>query len=249
VLFQGLEDHDMIARNSAGVPLTHSGRLWSKVLDALVGSPAQGDILYRSATAWTRLAPGTNGNVLRTNGAGSNPSWGAGSAASGGAMSYVGGHVVSGGAVTTFSVSGLDLDAHEEYYIRYNIDNNSGGNSVVVLTYNADTTTANYDREIHLASAGTSNSSGGNTPSITGAGLSAGEQMCGRAWIRRNFDGFVCGFGHNNQIDTTPNRVFMTWTHLWRTASTNVTSMAIAASAANSISNGSYLHVWKINSQ
>ncbi len=35
----------------------------------------QGDILYRNATVWTVLAPGTAGQVLQTGGAGANPSW------------------------------------------------------------------------------------------------------------------------------------------------------------------------------
>lgn len=43
------------------------------ILDAL-GS-TQGQILYRNATSWVPLAPGTNGQVLTTGGAAANPSW------------------------------------------------------------------------------------------------------------------------------------------------------------------------------
>ena len=39
-----------------------------------IGS-AQGDILYRGATNWSVLTPGTSGQVLKTNGASANPSW------------------------------------------------------------------------------------------------------------------------------------------------------------------------------
>lgn len=46
----------------------------SQVLD-LVGSAAQGDILYRGATTWTRLGAGTSGQFLKTNGTGANPAW------------------------------------------------------------------------------------------------------------------------------------------------------------------------------
>lgn len=35
----------------------------------------QGDVLYRNASGWTVLAPGTNGQVLSTGGAAANPSW------------------------------------------------------------------------------------------------------------------------------------------------------------------------------
>lgn len=38
-------------------------------------SNTQGSILYRGASAWTALSPGTAGQVLSTGGAGANPSW------------------------------------------------------------------------------------------------------------------------------------------------------------------------------
>lgn len=46
----------------------------SQVLD-LVGSAAQGDILYRGASTWTRLGAGTSGQYLQTQGTGANPVW------------------------------------------------------------------------------------------------------------------------------------------------------------------------------
>jgi hypothetical protein len=48
----------------------------SEVLD-FVGSAAQGDILYRGASAWARLAAGTSGQFLKTLGASANPTWAA----------------------------------------------------------------------------------------------------------------------------------------------------------------------------
>ena len=55
----------------------------TQVLD-LVGSAAQGDILYRGASTWTRLGAGTNGHYLKTQGTGANPTWAAVSASGGG---------------------------------------------------------------------------------------------------------------------------------------------------------------------
>jgi hypothetical protein len=46
----------------------------SEILD-FVGSAAQGDILYRGASSWTRLGAGTNGQFLKTQGTGANPVW------------------------------------------------------------------------------------------------------------------------------------------------------------------------------
>lgn|SRR3990167_242729 len=47
----------------------------SAVLD-LIGSAAQGDILYRDSSTWARLGAGTANQVLKTGGASANPSWG-----------------------------------------------------------------------------------------------------------------------------------------------------------------------------
>lgn len=46
----------------------------STVLD-FIGSVVQGDILYRDASSWARLAAATAGYYLKSNGAGANPSW------------------------------------------------------------------------------------------------------------------------------------------------------------------------------
>ena len=46
----------------------------SAVLD-FIGSAAQGDILYRGASAWARLGAGTSGQFLQTQGAAANPQW------------------------------------------------------------------------------------------------------------------------------------------------------------------------------
>src|SRR5882757_3680606 len=89
-----LKAYMLAAFNSVYVPLTRTitiggsaqslaaNRTWTSttILDG-VGSPAQGDILYRGASSWALLAPGTSGNVLTTAGASANPSWVANAAA------------------------------------------------------------------------------------------------------------------------------------------------------------------------
>lgn len=60
-----------------------SGGTWHqvgpKVLDDLqdvnIPSVARGDILFRNATEWVILAPGTDGDVLTTHGPGADPTW------------------------------------------------------------------------------------------------------------------------------------------------------------------------------
>ena len=51
----------------------HDNAPASTVLDAL--STTRGTILYRGASAWLGLAPGTAGYVLQSGGAGADPSW------------------------------------------------------------------------------------------------------------------------------------------------------------------------------
>jgi len=47
------------------------------VVDLTMSGEAQGNVLYRGASAWAVLAPGTSGQALITSGAGANPYWGA----------------------------------------------------------------------------------------------------------------------------------------------------------------------------
>jgi hypothetical protein len=62
------------ARNSAGAGLGEEVSL-SQLLDW--GSSTQGAILYRGASGWVALTPGTAGQFLRTGGAAANPTWAA----------------------------------------------------------------------------------------------------------------------------------------------------------------------------
>lgn len=63
----------VLGRNTAGAGVIEEVTL-SQLLD-FVGSAAQGDILYRGASAWTRLGAGTSGQFLQTQGTGANPQW------------------------------------------------------------------------------------------------------------------------------------------------------------------------------
>lgn len=63
----------VLGRNTAGAGVVEEVTL-SQLLD-FIGSAAQGDILYRGASSWARLAAGTSGQFLQTLGAGANPQW------------------------------------------------------------------------------------------------------------------------------------------------------------------------------
>lgn len=51
----------------------------SQLLDKAIGT-TRGDVIYRNATTWVGLAPGTSGQFLKTNGAGADPAWASGNA-------------------------------------------------------------------------------------------------------------------------------------------------------------------------
>lgn len=67
--------NNTIVSNVSGSSAAPAANTLTQVLDSVAGN-TQGSILYRSATAWTVLGPGTNGQVLKTAGAGGNPFWG-----------------------------------------------------------------------------------------------------------------------------------------------------------------------------
>jgi hypothetical protein len=57
-----------------------------QVVDFTITNEAQGDVLYRNATNWVRLAAGTSGQALVTAGAAANPYWGTPNVASASAL-------------------------------------------------------------------------------------------------------------------------------------------------------------------
>jgi hypothetical protein len=65
----------ILGRETAGPGLAEELTL-SEVLD-FIGSATRGDILYRGASEWQRLAASTNGYFLKTQGAGTDPIWAA----------------------------------------------------------------------------------------------------------------------------------------------------------------------------
>lgn len=84
-----LAEHTLTA--GTGITITPSGSLNDEptisapvqgILNQL--SSTRGSVIYRGATDWQTLAPGTSGYVLQTNGAGADPSWVAQSGGGGG---------------------------------------------------------------------------------------------------------------------------------------------------------------------
>jgi len=64
--------NQVLASNSGGTAVAFESL--STLIDGALGS-TQGDIIYRGASAWSVLAPGTSGQLLSSGGAAANPSW------------------------------------------------------------------------------------------------------------------------------------------------------------------------------
>jgi hypothetical protein len=65
---------NVLANTTAGTAAP-GGVTLTALLDAIFGT-TQGGILYRGATVWSELAPGTSSQFLKSGGAAANPSWG-----------------------------------------------------------------------------------------------------------------------------------------------------------------------------
>ena len=66
--------NNTLLANVSGVSAAPTPNSLSLVMDAAFTS-TQGSILYRGASNWVALSPGTNGQVLQTGGPSANPSW------------------------------------------------------------------------------------------------------------------------------------------------------------------------------
>lgn len=65
--------NNTIISNTSGATTTPSANSLSSLIDTI--GAVQGDILYRNASTWIVLAPGTSGQVLSSGGSAANPSW------------------------------------------------------------------------------------------------------------------------------------------------------------------------------
>src|SRR5262249_8568589 len=98
----------VLGRKTSGAGVIEECTL-SDLLD-FIGSAAQGDVLFRGASAWALLAAGTSGNFLKTNGPGADPSWA--SAGGGGSAAWT--LVTSSSPTSGTSVDFTGLSAYNE---------------------------------------------------------------------------------------------------------------------------------------
>lgn len=139
------------ARKTAGTGDPEDCTL-SEVLD-FIGSAAQGDILYRGASAWQRLGAGTSGQFLRTAGAAANPAWAAAGTAN---KATPGSFTTNDGLIIQWSTTVVTLNASGNGTVTFasafpnaflggvvcNGDPAASGNLVFSINHTSSTTSA-----------------------------------------------------------------------------------------------------------
>lgn len=104
-----LDGSELLAVNQSGSPVqTNLGDVLAHAIN-VPGSSAQGDLLYRNASGWTRLPHGTSGQVLQTNGAAADPTWVTPAATSQHALDVTTWTAVAGGGTATAATGTLTL--------------------------------------------------------------------------------------------------------------------------------------------
>lgn len=160
----------------------------------------------------------------------------------GGSMEFVTEAEVTGAAATTLTVSGLDLNAAERYFIEIEVLGASG-TPTLALTYNADTTATNYDVQVHESAAASSASARANNGVLLTTLTTDSTSIEG--WLRISAENTPRFMYRYSSGDTTAVKSG-SGVHTWRTASTNITSLTLTSSVSSALGIGSRIKIWKL---
>lgn len=152
--------------------------------------------------------------------------------------------VVTGSPATTLLLSGLDLDADEEYVVLVKGENASGGTMTVSLYFNGDTTPTNYRRQLFRSDAGASAAQRGNDAQVAEI-IPAGDVFGFQFILRRNFDGHPHAMFRGYDGDGNVLRNFVG--NVRREVSENVTSLQITAATTDGLAVGTHIKVFRLS--
>jgi hypothetical protein len=158
-----------------------------------------------------------------------------------GALQLVGSYTVSGAAVTTFTISGLDLTSDGSYLVAHSFKNATASLSVISAYFNGDTTATNYDSQNYQSSGAATTSARSNAS--TYAILNASSTCTGHAQFISDVDGKP-SLIFSQRTGATTLTEFRNGATMWRTAG-NVTTIQFSASIASSIGIGSWVKIYK----
>lgn len=189
-----------IVSNITGSPAAPIGNTQSAIFDS-VFSATQGSVLYRSGSAWTALAVGTNGQVLTTGGIAANPSWTT-VTGTGTVTSVATGTGLTGGAITTTGT--VSLATATSLTVKSNV---TGGAAVPIdnnLTDILDATLGNSQGSVIFRDAAVWNVL---TPGLSGQVLTTSGAGANPSWVSfssgRDLLNTLTASGSANLGDTT----------------------------------------------
>jgi hypothetical protein len=132
----------ILGRATAGVGPVEELTL-SQALD-LIGSAAQGDLIYRGSAGWQRLPAGTSGQFLKTLGAGADPAWDTPSGGGGGSQTLIS-EVITSASQASVSFISIPPTYRDLRLVVRGRGTAAVANINVLAQFNSDTG-SNYDR-------------------------------------------------------------------------------------------------------
>jgi hypothetical protein len=148
---------------------------------------------------------------------------------------------VTGSAVTTLDVSGLDINAHNSYRIELETIDGSAGAHSVYMTVQGDHTLTNYYSQKLIGSASTPSASRANDPGISTTGASSvGYSLISLARV----NGFPSAVA--NALQDSGSLITSRDFRWGKTATvTNITSLRFTASNANGLGVGTKVRIYR----
>jgi hypothetical protein len=153
--------------------------------------------------------------------------------------------VVAGGAVTTVTFAGLDINTHQQYILFFNIDYVGAGGAQFYMYVENDLVNANYYTENCRAIGAVTTAERSNDPRI---GTCDNASKCvGQVTVFRDVEGRYRTLSHLAQNHGN-NLLILFYSIAKEGLVANITRLDIVSSGANGIGNGSYFRLYRVTS-
>jgi hypothetical protein len=184
-----------------------------RLVTVIDSTQAQGDLVYFNGTNWVRLAAGTSGQFLKTNGAAANPAWAAAGPTAGTVQASTSG--------TAITFSGLPAGLKRITVMFDGVDLSGGDNFIVQIGDSGGIETTGYTSGSFNRAAQISDSNGyiisRNSGSSAGpmSGIMTLIRITGNTWVsshalNENTDTVSCAGGGTKTLSAELDRVSVT---------------------------------------
>jgi len=156
-------------------------------------------------------------------------------------LQLLGSATVVGSAATTMTVGGLDFSAYAAFKLYVSFDNALASTRTIKMTYNSDTTDANYNSQLLTIDGATVGAAA--TTDATIAQMHSNAVMTLVIDILRDATGQPRATGYGNE--DAGNVEIRNVSHRWNDA-TNITAITFTSDTASGFDVGSYVKVYGI---